>query len=557
MNEANVNILLAGEAGQGLQTIGPIFAKSLVRKGYSVHVTQTYESRVRGGHNVFAIRAGTIKIASPCDKIDILVCLNKESFQIHQNDLKDDALIICDEDWKIDYARQIIIPAKLPGEKVTRNSAAAGIAAGFIGLEKDFFIDIFKESFDSRKAALNIIAIEAVYQWIDTLHIDLNPLPKAKISHKNWLLTGHEAVALGAISAGIKFCSFYPMSPATSIAQTLIDHSEKMGLIVEQAEDEIAAINMAIGASYAGASSLVPTSGGGFALMTEGVSLAGISETPVVIVVAQRPGPGTGLPTRTEQGDLWLVLHAGHGEFPRLIYAPGNVEECFFLTRKAVEMTEKYQLPAFVLTDQYVAESYQDMQPVDAETLTFIRPGINASDVNIPYMRYRFTKEGISPRLVPGLSWHFVVADSHEHTEEGHMTEDLTLRPLMVEKRLKKIEMVKDDAIHPEYSGDKKPEILFVSWGSTKGAVTEASEAIKSTGKKTATLHFSQVWPLYPDNFIKYLEQADKVISVEGNATGQLAQLIRRETGFLIEHKISRYDGLAMTSEYILARLER
>lgn len=555
MNEANVNILLAGEAGQGLQTIGPIFAKSLVRKGYSVHVTQTYESRVRGGYNVFAIRAGTVKIASPCDKIDILVCLNKESFQIHQNNLTDDALVICDEDWKIDYARQIIIPAKLPGEKVTRNSAAAGMAAGFIGLEKDFFIDIYKESFDSRKAALNIIAIEAVYQWIDALHIDLNPLPKAKISHKNWLLTGNEAIALGAISAGIKFCSFYPMSPATSIAQTLINYSGDMGLIIEQVEDEIAAINMALGASYAGAPAIVPTSGGGFALMTEGVSLAGISETPIVMVIAQRPGPGTGLPTRTEQGDLWLVLHAGHGEFPRVIYAPGNVEDCFFLTRKAVEMTEKYQMPVFILTDQYLAESYQDMPPVDIEKLDFIQPGAGPYDMYVTYKRYRITDNGLSPRLLPSLSGNLVIADSHEHTEEGHMTEDLTLRPRMVDKRMNKEKNIKDEAVLPEYTGNDKPDILFVCWGSTKGAVKEASELLQSKGNNTAVLHFPQVWPLYPDNFLKYLEKAKKVVSVEGNATSQFAKLLRRETGFMVEKNVLRYDGRPITPDYILDRL--
>jgi len=289
--------------------------------------------------------------------------------------------------------------------------------------------------------------------------------------------------------------------------------------------------------------------------MTEGLSLAGISETPVVIVIAQRPGPGTGLATRTEQGDLWLALHSGHGEFPRVIYSPGNVEECFHLARKAAFVTERYQVPVIILTDQYIAESFQDLEPFNVSELTFIKAGADTSEVPVPYRRYRITEKGLSPRLIPGNSRQLVVGDSHEHTEIGHMTEDLTLRPRMVDKRLKKGELLKDEAVLPEYNGSKTPEILFVCWGSAKGAVEEAVERLKSEGKKAATLHFSQLWPMYPDDFLKYLEKADKVIAVEGNATGQLAQLIRRESGFLIENRISRYDGLAMTPDYIMERM--
>jgi 2-oxoglutarate ferredoxin oxidoreductase subunit alpha len=555
MNKTSVNIMLGGEAGQGLQTVGPILAKSLVRKGYSVHVTQTYESRVRGGHNLFTIRSGAKKLESPCDGIDILVCLNEETFKIHRNRLTDDAVVICDDDWEIEFDRKIIVPSKLPGEKVTRNSAAIGIVAELIGVDKNTLMSVFKESMDSGRAKENIITIEAALLWLDEKKIDFKPLPEIMKPEKKWMLTGHEAIALGAVSAGIKFCSFYPMSPATSIAQTLIDYSSRMGLIVEQVEDEIAAINMALGASYAGAPAIVPTSGGGFALMTEGVSLAGISETPIVIVVAQRPGPGTGLATRTEQADLMLVLHAGHGEFPRVIYTPGNVEECLYLSRKAAFMTEKFQVPAFILTDQYIAESYQDVKPVNIKKLTCVNPGERASNISTPYQRYKITESGISPRLLPGFSENLVVVDSHEHTEEGHMTEDLNLRPHMVDKRINKVNNMEGEAVLPEYTGNNKPEILFVCWGSTKGAVKEAAGLLQSRGKKTAVLHFSQVWPLYPDNFLKYLEGAGRVVSVEGNATSQFAKLIRRETGFMIETRVLRYDGLPITPDFILDRL--
>jgi 2-oxoglutarate ferredoxin oxidoreductase subunit alpha len=340
------------------------------------------------------------------------------------------------------------------------------------------------------------------------------------------------------------------MSPSTSIPQTLIDWSAKMDLVVEQAEDEIAAVNMALGASYTGAPSIVTTSGGGFALMTEAVSLAGVSETPVVVAIGQRPGPGTGLATRTEQGDLWFVLHAGHGEFPRAVFAPGTVEECFHLTRRAVETAEAFQTPCFVLTDHYLADSYQDIEPIDVEELPFVKPGADSASTPVPYQRYSITESGVSPRLLPGLSRHLVVADSHEHTEDGHLTEDLSLRPTMVEKRLRKQRGM--EVMPPEFQGDDDTSALLVSWGSSKGSVAEAAERLRADGKKVGTLHFSQVWPLAPEQFMKHLEAAGTVVAVEGNATGQLAQLIRRETGFLIEKRVSRYDGLAITPEYIL-----
>jgi len=291
--------------------------------------------------------------------------------------------------------------------------------------------------------------------------------------------------------------------------------------------------------------------------MVETVSLTGVSETPVVIVIGQRPGPATGLATRTEQGELWFVLHAGHGEFQRAIFTPGTIEECFHLTRKAFELAEKYQGPMFILTDHFLADSYRDLAAIDVEQLSFIYPGMNPHSVEAPYLRYRITESGVSPRLLPGLSKHLVVADSHEHTENGHLTENLSVRPKMVDKRLRKGNGIRSEVIPPEYKGDEKPEILFVSWGSSKGSVDEAAFQMSSQGVKAATLHFSQVWPIIPDQFLHHLEGAEQVMCVESNATGQLAQLIRRETGFFIEKRISRYDGLTMTPRYILRNMKQ
>jgi 2-oxoglutarate ferredoxin oxidoreductase subunit alpha len=328
-----------------------------------------------------------------------------------------------------------------------------------------------------------------------------------------------------------------------------------MDLVIEQAEDEIAAINMAVGASYAGAPSMVPTSGGGFALMVEAASLAAITETPLVIVIGQRSGPATGLATRTEQSELGFVLHAGHGEFTRAVFAPGTIEECFHLMRKAFELAEKYQGPMFVLTDHFFADSYRDLKPIDVSKLSFVGPKGDPSTVKTPYLRYRITRNGISPRLLPGFSNHLVVADSHEHTENGHYTENLSIRPKMVDKRLRKGDGLRSEVIPPDFQGERKPDVLLISWGSTKGAAEEAAIQLRSKKKKAATLHFSQVWPMVPDQFVKHLEQSKQVVCVEGNATGQLAQLIRKETGFVIKKRISRYDGLSITPQYILNRL--
>ncbi len=549
------NILIGGEAGQGLQTIGFIFAKSLVRSGFSVHVSQTYESRVRGGHNTYSIRFGTQKVLAPQEEIDLLIALNEESIDLHKDKLSIKSFIIGNEDLNRKEKNWIGVPFQTFGKEIYWNTAAIGVAGALLGLDQEILGKVIKEVLGEEKGRDNLKVLDASYQWLGSnpFKMDLfrspSPLPP------RLLINGHEAVALGAISAGLKFCAFYPMSPSTSIAQTLIDWSKEMGLLVVQAEDEISAINMALGASYAGAPSLVPTSGGGFALMVEAVSLSAISETPVVIVIGQRPGPATGLATRTEQGELWFVLHAGHGEFPRAIFAPGSIEECFFLTRKALELAEKYQGPMFVLTDHFLADSYNDIEPIAVEGLSCIHPGTDPNEVQSPYLRYQITESGVSPRLLPGLSKHLVVGDSHEHTEDGHMTENLSMRPKMVDKRLRKAKGICSEVIPPTFCGRPKSDILFVCWGSSKGSVEESTNLLSSQGVNASMLHFPQVSPMIPGQFLHYLEEARQVVCVESNATGQLAQLIRRETGFLIENRILRYDGLPITPQYILRNL--
>jgi 2-oxoglutarate ferredoxin oxidoreductase subunit alpha len=346
------------------------------------------------------------------------------------------------------------------------------------------------------------------------------------------------------------------MTPATSIVLELISHAEAMGCVIEQAEDEIAAINMAIGAAFAGAPSMVATSGGGFALMAEGVSLAAMTETPVLIVVAQRPGPATGMPTRTEQADLEFVLHAGHGEFPRAIFTPGSIEACFHLTKKALALAEQAQSPVFLLTDQFLADSSRPVASFDPEAIAPVTAGLEPDTALTPYQRYRLTGNGLSPRLLPGMSPHLVVADSDEHDENGHISEDHGMRIAMVEKRLRKFGLLRQEAIAPELTGEKNADLLLVCWGSSQGPVLEAAAVLRGQGRSVATLHFSQVWPLVPGQFLDLLQAANEVVCVEGNATGQFARLIQREASFAMPNRIARYDGLPFTARYILDRLK-
>jgi 2-oxoglutarate ferredoxin oxidoreductase subunit alpha len=558
--ETGSNILIGGEAGQGLVTVGQLLSRTLVRCGYRIVVTQSYQSRIRGGHNTFAVRVSSEEIGAPSERIDLLVAFDRETFDLHRGELSDKGIAIADGRFGIEDGRCLQVPfGELAADDRFVNTAALGLVASLLGLDAGKAEAVLEAAFGKKHpdmAEENVRSLRSGYRWAEEKGERGLRLAPAKDSGNRIMLNGNEAIALGSVSAGARFCAFYPMTPSTSVPLTLIGIAERMGLVVEQAEDEIAAVNMAVGASYAGAPALVATSGGGFALMVEGISLAGMTETPLVVVVAQRPGPATGLPTRTEQADLAFVLHAGHGEFPRALFAPGTVEECFHLSRRAFELAERYQGPVFILTDQFLADSYRAVPPFDVERLGAVAPGADAGRIETPYLRHRITESGVSPRLLPGMSRHLVVTDSDEHTEDGHLTEDLEERIRQVDKRLRKGVGLRGETLQPELDGDESPDILFVSWGSTKGSVTEAAESLRRGGARTAVLHFSQVWPLVPEHFLPALEGAGRVIAVEGNAGGQFARLIRQASGFDITERISRYDGLPITPEYILREVE-
>ncbi|CCH47491.1 2-oxoacid:acceptor oxidoreductase subunit alpha [Pseudodesulfovibrio piezophilus] len=557
MSDTSINIVIGGEAGQGLATIGQLMSKAVTRAGYHLLVNQVYMSRIRGGHNTFAIRVGSTAVESLTEEIDILVALTPETVDLHADKLSSNAVIIAGDDIDTGEYRSLSVPFKaLAAKPLFYNTVALGVLAAAVCMDISIVEGLLTQSFKKKGddvVQANVTVLEAAYSWVEEQTFSCVKIDSpSDVGTDRIMLNGNEAIAMGALAAGCNFLSFYPMTPATTVATNLILKGRALGLKYEQVEDEIAAINMAIGASYAGAKAIVSTSGGGFALMVEAISLAGVSETPLVSVVVQRPGPATGMATRTEQADLNLVLYAGHGEFPRAIFAPGTIEECFYLTHRAFDLAEQYQTPIFVLSDQYLADSYRAVEMFDIDSLPEItEPLLEPGEE--PYLRYKLTEDGVSPRLIPGFSEAVVRADSHEHSEDCIITEDAQNRVQQNSKRLSKAAGLHEDVIGPDYYGEEGADILLMCWGSSLGACLEASELVEN--KTVAVLHFKQVYPLREEQFMDYLEKAGEVVSVEGNATGQFARLVTQETGFTVGSSILRFDGRTLTPQYIIQGL--
>lgn len=563
-------IKIGGEAGQGIQTIGDSLSVVFAKSGYYIFTNQDYESRIRGGHNYYKIRFSNKPVMCSRGAIDIVVALDKESLIRYKKDLTEYGQIIYDsQSLNIKYEGQqfLDIPfnklaVEHGGNKIMSNTVATGAVLGMLGMDIDVLVNILKDTFKKKGddvVKANVNSAMAGYDFA-VKHCIKCSFSAAEIAKPKMLIAGNDAIGFGAVASGLKFYSAYPMTPGTSIMLYVASKAKDYGIIVEQAEDEIAAINMALGASFAGVRAMTGTSGGGFALMVEGLSLAAITETPIVIAIAQRPGPATGLPTKTAQGDLLFALYSAHGEFPRVIFAPGTAEECFFLTNKAFDLAEKYQIPAIILTDQYLADSQWTYDGFDLSKLIYndyrIR-GDNFARLS-EYKRHAFTDSGVSPLAVPGHGPHVVVTDSDEHDEDGHITEDAELAIKMAQKRLhKKMPNIINEIEPPKYYGSKSAQILLVGWGSMYGLLKEAVD-ILSKDFKIAMLHFSEVYPL-PSiekfDYIKKLKRAKRAICIEQNITGQLAKLITSETGFMFKEKINKYDGRPFTLEQLIGEI--
>ena len=552
------NLLIGGAAGQGMETIASVLVKLLKRKGFEAFTLQDYMSRVRGGHNFFQIRFGNEEINSHSDKIDGIIALSSDTIALHIDNLNENGFIIVDEEIEYNDNRVIKLPLKTIAKGVGNPRVFGNVALGAISnlfkLDLTYVEKLMSETFKPETARQNLLAFEEGYKLTNSKF----PIV-AKSKDNSILINGNEAIALGALASGCKFYSAYPMTPSTSILNYLSSKIKLAEIVVEQAEDEIAAINMAIGASYAGARSMTGTSGGGFALMVEAIGLSSILEVPLVIAEIQRPGPATGLPTRTEQSDLKFVINCSQGEFPKMVIALRNPVDCFYQTIRAFNLADKYQIPVILLGDQYLADCQRTIKPFDFSSVKIERHLSDAEYLDgKEYKRYEITETGISKRIVPGgISHNSVMVDSDEHDEYGHITESSSVRIEMNDKRLRKMELLKKELIEPEFIGEDNFDTLLVGWGSLYSPIREAVKLLNEDAKtKYSALIFGDIWPL-PEFLIKEKsDKAKKLINIEQNATGQLSSLIRENTGIEFHSSILKYDGRQISAEEIYNKLK-
>ncbi len=566
----DISLVICGSAGQGIQTIEKFLVGILKLEGYNVFATKEVMSRVRGGINSTELRISSKRVSAYVERIDILITLQKGAIKHLNHRITDLTKIIINKDEKIeDVIQNPENLFKLPfkeiaeniGSKIYSSTVVAGIIAGLFNTKLENGNNYLNSIFKSKGNEIiesNITAFNKGYEQGNKIRQDNKlsvELHRDTKIQDEILFNGNQAVALGAIAGGCNFISAYPMSPSTGVLIFLAQNSEEFGIVIDQAEDEIAAINKAIGAWYAGARAIASTSGGGFALMTEGLSLAGMIESPLVIHIAQRPGPATGLPTRTGQEDLNLALYGGHGEFPRLIFAPGTIEQAFHLTQKAFNLADRFQIPVFILTDQYFVDSYYNIPNFDISDVK-VEHNIVKSEAN--YKRYKYTENGISPRSIPSYGVGIVRVDSDEHTEEGLITEDLRdTRIKMNSKRIfQKNKILLENSFEPEIVGSKNYKNLIICWGSNYHVVKEAIEIFNNTN--VAMIHFSQVFPLHPITK-SLLSKAENVYSIENNATGQFSSLLKLKVDIDIpkENQFLKFSGEPFSVEEIINFLKK
>ncbi len=549
------NLLIGGAAGQGIDTAGSTLELFIKDSGCGVFTQRDLMSRIRGGHNYLRVRFGENDVRAHSEELDGLVAFNAETIALHAGELKPGGFILCDKDAQTDDPRALTLDlagiARSLGNARAAGSVAMGAALRLFGFPFDAAraAGVFAKLLRPELVDVNVKALQAGHGAAP----ERFPQPQGSLPER-MLVSGNRALALGALAAGLQFYSAYPMSPSTSILEYLAQTAKETGILVEQAEDEIAAINMAIGASFAGGRAMTGTSGGGFSLMVEALGLSGMTEVPLVAVDVQRPGPATGLPTRTEQSDLRFVISAAQGEFPRMVIAPRHHLDAFRQAARALQMAEKYQMPVIILSDQYLADSTAAVVPPDPAAVAPYEP--EAPKADVPYARYRDTDSGVSPRIFPGDRRGFAAADSDEHDEYGRIIEDGETRSRMMEKRMRKLDGLKEELEEPELLGAETPEVLLIGWGSMYGPLEEAVHLLNGTGaQRYGALVFADVWPLPQKELTRLAAGARALYNVEQNYTGQLASLIRQETGLVMKGSVLRYDGRQMSGAEIARRV--
>jgi len=546
----DVTVKIGGEAGQGIQTVGQLLSLTAQQAGFYIMGINDFESRIRGGHSFFQIRISDTPVAAPHHQVHLLIAMDDRTRSLHQNQVVGNGITIINDNAAAGTDNTIAVPfvdlAEEAGGSITANTVAAGSALSLLGAPFEMFEAVLKEQFQdkSQKAVdLNLTAAKRGYEAVHNIGFSYS-FDWQDGSGKGMLIDGAQSLALGALAGDCRFASFYPMSPATSIMINLASFQDTFPLVVEQAEDEISAANMIIGASYAGVRSITSTSGGGFCLMAEALGYAGIAEVPIVIINAQRPGPATGMATRTAQGDLLFTINAAQDDFPLFVFAPGSPAEAFETTARAFELAEKYQAPAVILVDQYFNDSLYILEKRLSAPDAIQRFILEHTEIQNPseYKRYAVTESGVSPMTLPCAGPALVMTSGNEHSPDGHLSETVHDRVVMVDKRARKQQHMREDmkppsTFHPEAS------VLVIGWGSTAGIIKEAVVLLRNDGIDAGCVHFCDIWPFPTHNALQALGDTAKICTVELNSTGQFSRLLRQETGRTVSHTILKYDG--------------
>ncbi len=561
-----VTVRIGGAAGDGISSTGEIFSRTSSRSGLHVFGMNSYQSAIRGGHVWFQIRVGTEKVTNQGDTLDVLVALNSETAELHAPFVSSGGVIIYDKE-KVKVNPNLVpkgvkvlevplgdIARKFDKNPIIQNTVALGVTLYLLGLSFEVFSGVLTDAFGKKKQTVidaNVEAAKMGYEFAKSnfqsneLNIALPQNPKQRI-----LLTGNQAIALGAVMAGCKFYAAYPMTPASSILHWMAAHAASQKVVVKQAEDELAVINMGIGAAHAGARAMVGTSGGGFALMSEALGLAGMTETPIVIVESQRAGPSTGLPTKTEQGDLNMMMGASQGDFPRIVLAPLTVEDAYYSVIEAFNLAERFQCPVIVASDLFISEHIETVDSFNTEVM-IDRGELITAPPQEKYNRFKITETGISPRAIPGTANAIFVAASDEHQEDGIVVSDVYSgipkyvkeREKQMDKRMRKMVVARNELSLPKIYGESNADLTLVCWGSTFGAASEAAKLLSEEGILTNVYALRNVMPLNWQQVSNVLKGAKKLISVECNYSGQMTRAIRAETGIEIKDKFLKYDG--------------
>jgi 2-oxoglutarate ferredoxin oxidoreductase subunit alpha len=558
----NVEVMFGGQAGDGSLTTGDLIAGVFKRMGLEVYTYKDFPSRIRGGHTNYVIRAGERPDYGMADAVDALVAFDLEAVEAHLDELRPGAFVVFDNTsetipdalrradvtwYEIPLARL----AKEVGLELVRNTIALGVLGALLGMDREIVRADVRGVYGrkgEKVVDLNLRAIAAGEQYVAE-HFADRPSGyglRAGADGERLIMMGNDAIAYGALVAGCRFMAGYPITPATDILEWMAKQLPRFGGVAVQAEDELAAITMTLGASFTGVRAMTATSGPGQALMTEAIGLAGVLEIPVVVIECARAGPSTGMPTKTEQSNLDHLIYSGHGEIPRVVLAPGTVGESFELTTAAFNLAERWQLPVFVLTEQALCQSKATLAPFDLDAVRIDRGAlIDGGEVTFgEYQRYAFSADGVSPRVIPGVPGGMHLAAGSEHNEAGVITENARNRARMMEKRMGKLEAMRDELPRALVHGVADADLAIVGYGANRGPIAEAVDRLGAAGVPVRFLQLRTLWPFPEDDIRQFVRGAQHVFVVENNYGGQLERLIRSVVGPLDAlHGVRKYDG--------------